>query len=112
MRLTVNTFMSLLFLNQLSTDWDDCSSGAAGEPASLQEVIWSPQRANGTPPRQNDRMRRRRARQKPFQSTDKTKVSFHKAFAAFTRTVALHDYEDDTYLKACDIESYFWYRCK
>lgn len=43
MRLTVNTFMSLLFLNQLSTDWDDCSSGAAGEPASLQEVIWSSQ---------------------------------------------------------------------
>lgn len=31
--------MSLLNLNQMSTVRDDGSSGAAGEPASLQEVI-------------------------------------------------------------------------
>ena len=37
---------------------------------------------------------------------DKTKVSFHRAFEAFTTSVG-HVYEDDIYLKVCDIESYF-----
>lgn len=27
----------------MSTVWDDCSSGAAGKPASFQEVSWSSQ---------------------------------------------------------------------
>lgn len=37
------TYLPLLFLNKVSTVWDDCSSGAAGKPASLQEVSWSSQ---------------------------------------------------------------------
>ena len=41
---------------------------------------------------------------------DKTKVSFHKAFVAFSPSIALHVYEDDINLNACDIESYFWNR--
>lgn len=31
--------LHVLFLNHLTTVWDDGSSGAAGEPAPLQEVI-------------------------------------------------------------------------
>uniref|UniRef100_A0A3Q3IYR6 VWFA domain-containing protein n=1 Tax=Monopterus albus TaxID=43700 RepID=A0A3Q3IYR6_MONAL len=38
-RFTCELNESLLLLNQLSTGWDHCSSGAAGEPASVQEVI-------------------------------------------------------------------------
>lgn len=103
------TYLPLLFLNKVSTVWDDCSSGAAGKPASLQEVADHHKEETRMLQRMNTRLRRKRRRRhilpRSFWKTAESKTVWIKgqnqslySESHCGLSLVLHAYEDHFYL--------------